>query len=68
MCIPVLLTLALVLAAPSARSAPNVPFDEQTLDRIESLNETISDHYEQLQETASDIEARREIVKNKLQT
>jgi hypothetical protein len=65
--IPVVLVLAAGLAAaPGARAAPNAPFDEQTLDRIESLNHTISEHYEQLQETASDIEARREIVKNKL--
>jgi len=44
------------------------PFDEQTLDRIQELNRAISDHYEDLQTAAVDIEARREITGSRLQT
>ena len=50
--------LALLLAT-SAQATPSVPFDEQTLDRIDALNQAITDHYERLQETTQELEARR---------
>jgi hypothetical protein len=42
-----------------ARPANGAPFDEQTLDRIQVLNRAITDHYEQLETTATELEARR---------
>lgn len=55
-------TLALcaaLLCAPPAAASPALPFDEQTLDRIEGLNRAISDHYEELQSTTGDLATRR---------
>ncbi len=51
-----------------SRAADPEPFDEQTLDRIQELNQAISDHYEDLQTAAVDIDARREITSARLQT
>jgi hypothetical protein len=62
---PILLGV-LLLMAPVAAAAPAAPFDEQTLDRIEALNEAISEHYEELQESTTAIEARRAALKGKL--
>ena len=62
-------TLALcaaLLCAQPALAAPSLPFDEQTLDRIEGLNRAISDHYEELQTTTGDLAERREQAKEKL--
>ncbi len=52
---------ALVLAgtAALAQAASGVPFDEETLDQIGSLNRAISEHYEELEASSTDIEARR---------
>lgn len=57
--------LALGGAAPAA-AAPALPFDEQTLDRIEELNRAISEHYEELEASATELEARRAIAKEQL--
>jgi len=64
----VLVALALALITRPAAAAEPEPFDEQTLDRIQELNQAISDHYEDLQVAAVDIEARREITASRLQT
>jgi len=63
-----LLTACLVVAAAGLAGAnPAMPFDEETLDQIDALNRAISDHYEELQETADDLEARRGIAQSKLE-
>ncbi len=62
-------TLALcgaLLCASPAVAAPVLPFDEQTLDRIEGLNRAISDHYEKLQSTAGDLATSRAHAQEKL--
>ncbi len=51
--------LVLAGSAALAQAASGVPFDEETLDRIGSLNRAISEHYEELQASSTDIEARR---------
>ncbi|MBW2280880.1 MAG: hypothetical protein JRG82_09050 [Deltaproteobacteria bacterium] len=60
------LCAALLAASPAYAAKPALPFDEQTLDRIEVLNRTIADHYEELQTTASGLASRREITQEKL--
>ena len=52
----------------AARAAPAVPFDEETLDRIDALNQAISDHYEQLRDTATEIEARRAVLGSRMES
>jgi hypothetical protein len=61
-----LIALAIALFAPVASARPSVPFDEQTLDRIEELNEAIAEHYEELQTTTADLDAQREIAKSRI--
>lgn len=57
---PTLIALCLVLVAGHALARPGgTPFDEETLDRIQVLNRTIADHYERLQATATELDARR---------
>jgi hypothetical protein len=58
---------ALLCASPGAVAAPALPFDERTLDRIEGLNRAISDHYEELQSTAGDLETKRSHAKERLE-
>ena len=48
-------TVLVALLTASAQAAPSMPFDEQTLDRIDALNQAITDHYERLQETAEEL-------------
>lgn len=57
-----LATLVLASTAAVAVGAQTAPFDEQTLDRIDQLNRTISEHYEDLQSASTDIEERRELI------
>jgi hypothetical protein len=65
---PKLIVWTLLLAAIPVvgAAAPSVPFDEQTLDRIDALNQAITRHYEKLQDTASEIEAKRARIKDKM--
>ena len=66
---PTLIALCLVLVAGHALARPGgTPFDEETLDRIDALNEAISEHYSQLQESAGEIEARRAVMRSRLET
>ncbi len=59
--------VALLLTTPClAAGAPAVPFDEETLDQIDSLNRAISDHYEALQSSSTEIEARRAQIASRL--
>ena len=59
--------VALLLTTPSlATGAPAVPFDEETLDQIDSLNRAISDHYEELQSSSTEIEARRALTESRI--
>lgn len=59
--------VVLLLATPSrAAGATAVPFDEETLDQIDSLNRAISDHYEELQSSSTEIEARRAVVESRI--
>ena len=60
------LSLMLAWASP-AGATPSVPFDEQTLDRIDALNQAITDHYERLQETTEELEARRGLVESRVE-
>ena len=43
-----------------------MPFDEETLDQIDSLNRAISEHYEELQSSSTEIEARRALIKSRI--
>ena len=52
----------------SAHAAPGTPFDEQTLDRIGALNQAITDHYEQLQDTSEEIAAQRGELKTRMES
>ncbi len=59
--------VVLLLATPlCAAGATAVPFDEETLDQIDSLNRAISDHYEELQSSSTELEARRALVESRL--
>ena len=59
--------VALLLTTPSlATGAPAVPFDEETLDQIDSLNRAISDHYEELRSSSTEIEARRALTESRI--
>ena len=59
--------VALLLTTPClAAGAPAVPFDEETLDQIDSLNRAISDHYEELQSSSTEIEARRALTESRI--
>ncbi len=59
--------VALLLVTPClAAGAAAVPFDEETLDQIDSLNRAISDHYEELQSSSTEIEARRAQIASRL--
>ncbi len=59
--------VALLLTTPClATGAPAVPFDEETLDQIDSLNRAISDHYEELQSSSTEIEARRALTESRI--
>ena len=63
-----IIAVAALLATESAHAnSVAVPFDEQTLDRIEVLNRNISDHYEELQTAESDLEQRRATTAEKLE-
>jgi len=57
--------IALVGLAPLATAAPALPFDEETLGQIEELNRNITDHYEELQTSVSELEERRQRVAQK---
>ncbi len=61
-CLVVLLLATRSLAA----GATAVPFDEQTLDQIDSLNRAISDHYEELKSSSTEIQARRALIKSRI--
>lgn len=63
---PLRIAVAIVLLASVASASPSVPFDEETLDRIEELNEAIAEHYEELQTTTADLDAQREIAKSRI--
>ena len=54
--------LVLASVAAVASAAQSVPFDEETLQQIDSLNRAISEHYEELQTSSTGIEARREVI------
>jgi hypothetical protein len=62
-----LLVALLISLAAVARAGPAGPFDEQTLDRIEELNEAIAEHYEELQEATTDLDARRGIATSRIE-
>jgi len=57
--------VALAGLAPLAAAAAALPFDEETLGQIEELNRNITDHYEELQTSVSELEARRGKVAEK---
>ena len=59
--------LIVVTAPPAARAAPAVPFDEETLDQINALNQAITDHYEDLQSASEEVESKRAIAKSKIE-
>ena len=61
------LCAALLAASPAYAAKPALPFDERTLDRIEVLNRSIADHYEELQTTASGLATQRELTQEKVQ-
>jgi hypothetical protein len=65
--IPLLTVFLVTGAAGIAAGTPAAPFDEETLDQIDALNRAITSHYEELQETARDLEARRAIARSKLE-
>lgn len=65
--IGMLFAAALLAAAPGARGAPALPFDEHTLDRIDALNQAISEHYDELQDTAVEVEARRGVIETRME-
>ena len=54
--------LLIATAASAAGGAQAIPFDEETLEQIDSLNRAISEHYEELQSSSTDVEARREAI------
>jgi hypothetical protein len=49
-------------------AADPVPFDEVTLGRIQEINESISQHYDELQTTSADIAARRKGTQSRITT
>jgi hypothetical protein len=63
-----LISLALILMSGSpALGRTTAPFDEETLDRIQELNRAIADHYERLESTATELEARRAIAMTRVE-
>jgi hypothetical protein len=58
--------LVLASAASVASAAQSLPFDEETLQQIDSLNRAISEHYEELQTSSTDIEVRREAITERM--
>ncbi len=60
------LGLLLVAATHAALAAPAVPFDEQTLERIDALNRAISTHYEELMSSSEETEVQREMARSRL--
>jgi hypothetical protein len=65
--VSLILSVLAVGAAGAGRAAPGLPFDEQTLDRIDALNRAITEHYEALQSAATDLDARRTLVSDRLE-
>jgi hypothetical protein len=63
---PLRIGFAIALFASVASASPSVPFDEETLDRIEELNEAIAEHYEELQTATADLDAKREIATSRI--
>ena len=64
----ILLTAALCALAARGFAAETVPFDEVTLGRIQEINESISEHYEELQTTSADIASRRKGTQSRIAT
>ena len=60
-------SLALIVAITFGLFALTLPFDEQTLERIDALNQAISSHYEELMRTSEEIDVQREMAKAKLE-
>ena len=61
--------LTLCVATPLAALAVEpAPFNEITLDRIQEINQSINEHYQDLQSASGDIAARRKATQSRLQT
>ncbi len=62
-----LVALFVIWTAGAANATIGAPFDEQTLDRIQELNRAITDNYEQLELTAEELGAKRELSMSKIE-